>query len=248
MPGMEGGPNRSFTDEDLRDARFVRCDLSGAELRGVEVAGTRIESPYLLSGPGLLVNGIDVGPYVDAELDERFPGRVLRDAEDPPGLRAAWAAVERTWLATIERAAALPAGAVDESVDGEWSFAETLRHLVMATDTWLGRAILGAPDPYHPIGVPHSEFGAEGRDASVFSHRTPTYTEVLAVRGGRIVAVREYLERVTEEELEEERRNPWDESVPETVTSCLHVIMNEEWEHHRYAVRDLEVLERRLRD
>jgi hypothetical protein len=28
-----------------------------------------------------------------------------------------------------------------------------------------------------------------------------------------------------------------------TVLACLHVILNEEWEHHRYAVRDLEVLE-----
>jgi len=30
-----------------------------------------------------------------------------------------------------------------------------------------------------------------------------------------------------------------------TVLACLHVILNEEWEHHRYAVRDLEVLEDR---
>ena len=28
-----------------------------------------------------------------------------------------------------------------------------------------------------------------------------------------------------------------------TVLACLYVILNEEWEHHRYAVRDLEVLE-----
>jgi hypothetical protein len=28
-----------------------------------------------------------------------------------------------------------------------------------------------------------------------------------------------------------------------TVRSCLHTILNEEWEHHRYAVRDLEAIE-----
>jgi hypothetical protein len=28
----------------------------------------------------------------------------------------------------------------------------------------------------------------------------------------------------------------------ETVLSCLHVILNEEWEHHRYAVRDLDAI------
>ncbi|WP_413463616.1 DinB family protein [Arthrobacter sp. SO3] len=48
-------------------------------------------------------------------------------------MRAAWARLERTWSATLERVAAMPAGTADISVDGEWSFAQTLRHLVMAT-------------------------------------------------------------------------------------------------------------------
>ena len=30
-----------------------------------------------------------------------------------------------------------------------------------------------------------------------------------------------------------------------TVLECLHVILKEEWQHHRYAVRDLQVLENR---
>lgn len=29
---------------------------------------------------------------------------------------------------------------------------------------------------------------------------------------------------------------------PETVRSCLGTILEEEWEHHRYAVRDLDAL------
>ena len=61
------------------------------------------------------------------------------------------AVLERTWAATLERVAAMPAGTVDVSVDGEWSFAQTLRHLVLATDAWLGRAVLGI-EPFHPIG------------------------------------------------------------------------------------------------
>ncbi len=32
---------------------------------------------------------------------------------------------------------------------------------------------------------------------------------------------------------------------PETVLSCLHVILEEEWEHHRYAVRDLDAIDAR---
>jgi len=32
-----------------------------------------------------------------------------------------------------------------------------------------------------------------------------------------------------------------------TVLQCLHVVLKEEWQHHRYAVRDLQVLEKRTR-
>ena len=81
---------------------------------------------------------MDVVPFVEAELNRRFPGRAARRAGDPDGLRAAWAVLERTWAETLARVAAMPAGTVDISVDGEWSFAQTLRHLVMATDTvWM---------------------------------------------------------------------------------------------------------------
>ena len=31
--------------------------------------------------------------------------------------------------------------------------------------------------------------------------------------------------------------------IPETTLSCLHVILEEEWEHHRYAVRDLDAID-----
>jgi hypothetical protein len=37
--------------------------------------------------------------------------------------------------------------------------------------------------------------------------------------------------------------NPHDPEYSETTLSCLHVILNEEWEHHRYAVRDLDAIE-----
>ncbi len=55
--------------------------------------------------------------------------------------------------------------------------------------------------------------------------------------------VRDFLAGVTVEQLAEERRNPHDPAYPETVLSCLHTILEEEWEHHRYAVRDLDAIE-----
>jgi hypothetical protein len=245
MTMFSGGEpaRKELADTDLRGARFVRSDLSGAVMRAADVQGLDIDAPWLLEdGGSLLVNGVDVVPFVDAELDRRFPGRSLRRAGDPEGLRAAWAAVEQTWAATLERVAALPAGIVDESVDGEWSFAQTLRHLVMATDVWLGKAILGREQPFHPLGQPNAEYATDGYDTSVFTTRVPSYDEVLAVRAERTAMVRDFVADVTAEDLAAIKANPWAPQHPETTLSCLHVILGEEWEHHRYAVRDLDAL------
>jgi hypothetical protein len=237
----------TFTDTDLRGARFVRADLSGVVMRAVEIQGADIDAPWLADGGGSLrVNGVDVVPFVEAELDRRFPGRAERRAADPDGLRAAWAALERTWATTLARAAVMPAGTVDVSVDGEWSFAQTLRHLIMATDTWLRGAVLRIDRPFHPIGQPNSEYETDGGDMSVFVTGTPEFTDVLEVRAGHVALVRDFLTSVTPDELAEERMNPWDPDQPETVLTCLHVILDEEWEHHRYAVRDLDAIETRL--
>jgi DinB superfamily/Pentapeptide repeats (8 copies) len=233
-----------FTDANLSGARFRRSDLSGVVMRAVDVRGAEIEAPWLFDRESMLrVNGVDVIPLVDAELDRRFPGRAARRATDPDGLRAAWAALERTWAATLERVAAMPDGTVDVSVDGEWSFAQTLRHLVMATDTWLGRAILGIEQPFHPIGEPNAEYETDGYDMSVFATATPSYADVLEVRAGHVAMVRDFLATVTSDDLAAVRKNPWAPEYPETVLSCLHVILREEWEHHRYAVRDLDAIE-----
>ena len=56
--------------------------------------------------------------------------------------------------------------------------------------------------------------------------------------------VRSFLAGVTEDDLAAERRNPWAPDHRETVLSCVQTILEEEWEHHRYAVRDLNRLER----
>ncbi len=151
--GSDDLAGAEFVGADLTGARFVESDLSGVVMRGVEVARADIDAPWLVHGGFLRVNGVDVIPFVEAELDRRFPGRADRRAEDPEGLRAAWAELERTWAATLVRVAAMPAATVDISVAGEWSFAQTLRHLVLATDTWLGRGILEIEQPFHPLGL-----------------------------------------------------------------------------------------------
>ncbi len=232
-----------FVGVNLRGARFVESDLSGVVIRGVEASGLDLDAPWLLHGEPVLVNGVDVVGFVDAELDRRFPGRSQRRADDPDGLRAAWAAVERTWATTLERAAAMPTGALDVSVAGEWSFAETLRHLVMATDIWLRQAIVGVEQPFHPLGLAGPWAVDHGLDMSVFTTATPSYDEILEARADRVAQVRDFLAAVTPDDLAAPRTNPWAPQRPETTRSCLHVILEEEWEHHRFAVRDLAVVE-----
>ena len=217
-----------FTGVDLRSARFVESDLSNVAMRGVEISGAAVDAPWLVHGDGLLINGVDVVDYVEAELNKRFPGRDQRRAADPPGLRSAWTALESAWSATLDRVATMPAGTVDVSVAGEWSFAQTLRHLIFATDLWLGKGALQLDDPMHPVGRLDDDTS------------TPMYDEILRVRAERVAMVRDFLQGVTTDELAQQCRNPHDPDYPETMLSCLHVILEEEWEHLRFATRDLD--------
>jgi len=222
-----------FLDRDLRGARFIECDLSDVVMRGVDIAGMDIDAPWLSEGPGLRVNGVDVTSYVEQELERRFPGRNERRAESPVGLREAWTSADRAWDAAIERAAVLPAGSVDHRIEDEWSFAETLRHLVQATDIWLGKAVLGLGEAdFHPLGLRYGSKPSE----------TVPYDDVLAARADRVLMVRDFLDTVTDEVLDEERRNPHNPAKIETVRSCLHVILRESWEHLRFALRDLDAI------
>ncbi|MGL5911800.1 MAG: DinB family protein, partial [Phycicoccus sp.] len=175
----------------------------------------------------------------------RFPGRDQRRATDPAGLRSAWAAAEGAWATAVERATAMPPGTVDVSVDGEWSFAQTLRHLVMATDLWLRQAVLGIDRPFHPLGLLGPFAEEAGFDLSVLTTEEPTWAEVLDARASRVAEVRGFIRTVTPEELTVPRVNPWAPSTPKSTLGCLHVILKEEWEHLRFALRDLDTIEAR---
>ena len=71
------------------------------------MCGLDIDAPWLADG-ALLINGVDVVPLVEAELNRRFPGRELKPAKDPDGLRTAWAALEQAWAASVDRVEAMP--------------------------------------------------------------------------------------------------------------------------------------------
>ena len=90
----------SFVKASLKGATLRFSDLSGVTMRCVDVDGLDIDSPDLFFG-SLVVNGVDVVPLVDAELNRQFPGRELQKAQTPDGLREAWGAVQAAWQETV---------------------------------------------------------------------------------------------------------------------------------------------------
>jgi hypothetical protein len=251
-----------FSGEDLRGSRFERVNLSGSEFRASDLRGTQFRgvdmSGVVMRGVeladvdvygeivNLTVNGVDIGPLVEAELDRRYPDRAKMRPADPVGFSQAWEILERLWGQTVERARRLPPGRLHESAGGEWSFIETLRHLVFATDAWIRRAILGDPSPWHPLDLPWDEMPdtpgvPRDRDAR------PALEAVLEVRRDRMSTVRQVIEGLTAASLDshtEPVAGPgWPQARSYPVRECLQVILNEEWEHRLYAERDLDALQ-----
>jgi hypothetical protein len=226
----------TFVSVSFKGATLRFSDVSGVTMRSVDVDGLDIDSHDLFFG-SLFVNGVDVVPLVDAELNRQFPGRELQKAQTPEGLREGWIAVRDAWQVTV---AGTPPELVDAHVEDEWSLAQTLRHLILATDAWLRGGILRMHQPFHEIGQIFTGAEQMGFDMSTFRVDPPTYDEVLAVRAERQQMVTDLLATATPELLGEERENPWggDDWRP-SVGDCVRVILEEEWAHLRYIRRDL---------
>src|SRR3954447_9434834 len=182
--GYDKGPS-------LSGARIEDADFSGARLHAPNFEGAKITDAWFygadISGDleGLRLNGIEVAPLVTAELERLSPERAKLRATDPDGLAEAWATIEDTWQSTLARARALPPPSLFDRVDDEWSFVETLRHLVMATDSWLRRMIKGIGRTYHPWGLAGAWLSAPG-GWGVAPAANPSLDEVLALRRERM--------------------------------------------------------------
>jgi len=185
-PGEGGGSTQfrgaRFDVADLRGARFTDCDLTGVTIRDGWLVNVSI-SGYLSN---VMVNGVDVSDFVSAELDRRHPERVqFREGQTAADVRAMWDTIERLWAGAAERAARLPAAALAEQVDEEWSLEQTLRHLVFITDAWASRTVLDEPMPYHPLGLPQSWYpAADAAALGIDLTAQPGYDEILAALKG----------------------------------------------------------------
>jgi hypothetical protein len=233
-----------FHNVDLTNARFHLVDLTGVVARGAALVNVEISGEI----QNLQINGVDVAPLVEAELNRRYPDRVKMRPADANGFREAWDVLERLWRPTVERARGMHPELLYERVEGEWSFIETLRHLVFATDAWVKRAILGDPSPWHPLDLPHDEMPDE---PSIPRNRDvrPSLDEMLALRADRMATVRQVIAGLTNEKLAGMTEPVMEPGFPEPesfpIRECLLTILIEEWEHRLYAERDFDVLESR---
>jgi uncharacterized protein YjbI with pentapeptide repeats len=234
-----------FTGRELR-----RMFLHGVDMRGCAIYDTRLRGVDLsdidIQGDlkNVRVNGVDIAPLVEAELNRRDPDRAKMRPVDADGYRDAWPILEARWTATVARARALPEQRLHESVDDEWSFIQTLRHLCFATDAWVARMVLGEPSPWHPLDLPWDN--APGWDGIPWDRDVqPPLDEVLAMRAERQKLVRGVLADLTDEQLASTvtRTEPgWPQAQDLPVEHCLRIVLKEEWQHRDFAERDLAVL------
>ena len=235
---------RRFDDEDLTGAEFRECDLSRARMVGVVMQDAQIDGLVT----NLVVNGVEVMAYVEAELDRRHPVRQLIRSGEPADLRKAWWQLQNDWARTTERVRAMPKNSEHRGVDGEWSMVETLRHLVFVHDSWFRRCVLGLTEPFTPLGLgPPVVMDQEknGLDRSA----QPSLDEVLAVRVRQASTIEAWLAEVTPDQLARPAPVPDDDRWPpyakgRDVRQCLGTVLNEEWAHHGFCRRDLDKLSR----
>src|SRR5436190_17131179 len=196
----------TFTQVLLNGARMHAVDLTGVQVRGALLKQSRMRGVELvdveISGElqNVIVNGVDIAPLVDAELNRRMPERARMRPDEPDGFREAWTILERLWKGTVARARSVPEAALHRNVGDEWSFIQTLRHLNFASAAWVGRMILGNASPWHPLDLPWDE--APGWEGIPWDREArPTLDEVLAVRRERQAMVGGVIESLTHEQL-----------------------------------------------
>jgi len=230
---------KRFVDEDFSGTEFRECVLDGARLVGVVMQDAEIDGLVT----NLVVNGVEVMAYVEAELDRRYPVRVSIRSDEPADLLAGWRQLQADWSTTINRLRGSP-GLEHRHVKGEWSALQTLRHLVFVHDSWFRRCILGSTTPFTPIGLA-ADFVPDREEQGLDLSADPSLDDVLTVRARQAAELDAWLSTVTPAQLAAPAPIPSGDGWPpyahgRSTRQCLRTVLNEEWAHHGFCVRDLD--------
>ena len=162
-------------------------------------------------------------------------------ADEPSDLLGAWSKVERFWAETVAQASRLGDEQLNTRVNGEWSFIETLRHLINVTDAWIGDLVLEKPSPYDPIGLP-PDFFTPGPELGLDLDATTFPRAGSDTRSRRMAEVRDAIAHSSVDGLDRLCGRIGGQF---TVLGAFQNVIFEEWAHHYYATRDLASLENR---
>jgi len=233
---------KRFIDQDFTAAEFRECTLDGARLIGVVMQDAEIDGLVT----NLVVNGVEVTAYVEAELDRRYPVRLLIRSDSPADLLEGSRQLQVDWSATTDHLRTSP-GMEHRTVNGEWSALQTLRHLVFVHDSWFRRCVLGSTDLFTPIGLA-TDYVPDREEQGLDLTADPSLDEVAAVRAEQAAELDEWLKTVTPAQLAATAPIPEGDGWPpyalgRSTRQCLGTVLNEEWAHHGFCVRDLDLVE-----
>lgn len=222
-----------FWGVKLRDTTFRDADLSGSTFFHTLWSGVSIDGIV----DRLIVNGVDVTDHVNAN-DRWYPLRTQLEPANADDLRVAWRTLCGEWEALLAR---VPAGSADitaTSVNGEWSLRDTLRHLLFAMDKWFVVPVLGDTQ-FSPLGLPNT--GSQGLEwPGLDRSADPSFGEVLRARAAQHARFETFIADLGFGDLPETVEVMENGTVPGFM--CFHVVLEEEFEHLRYATRDLATL------
>ena len=231
-----------FEDRDLSDSVFWGVNLQRATFRDADLSGSSFFHVFLknVSIDGeidrLVINGVDVTDHVNRH-DRWWPLRNNLSPDSVEVLSESWATIRAEWSALLDKVAANPSVAM-QSVNGEWSLRDTLRHLLFAVDKWFVVPVLGET-VFSSIGLPNT--GSQGREwPGIELSSDPDMATVLAARAAQHARFTDFIANMTLDSLPETVEVPENGTVPALM--CFHVVLEEEFEHLRYMIRDLAAL------
>lgn len=228
-----------FEDRDLSESVFWGVNLQNTTFRDANVSGSTffhtLWNNVSIDGvvDGLVINGVDVTEYVNRN-DRWYPLRTQLEPQTREELVTAWQTIDGDWAKVIAWAKTNPEK-VDVSVNGEWSLLDTFRHLLFAMDKWFSVPVMGESS-FTECALPNT--GSQGREwPGLELSAAPSFDQVLALRTEHSNRFAQHIRNLDIAGLPETVEVPENGTVPTLM--CFHVVLEEEFEHLRYMIRDL---------